>query len=347
MTRSRARSASALRPHTTLAPELRQMPCTVSPPRPAGETGEALGSSGREPASVPRGTGATFDGDCVTPDTERVDLRHHQLSRKGPMGGGGAELPIILPMALWGTQSCSDTGVLSVTIWWMAAFARHTRLGDPEISSVVSSPSSSSSTWMRAPVSWRSCGGEPLYSQLTPFPCHLQKPPVPLTVLMVAPFRPMMDFTTARGTRISISSSSSPTKVRRSSEVGGKQQSDGGGSPQPHPSPQGEGDPRAGGGQTAQGELNERVKLPCPPLRTSQGSGEAAEHTAGGAPPTSALPVAAVEDVEDGGTGRDAQEQGGFLQGAQAAPAAPLRRHLPHDPSPAPAPRPGRGREPG
>lgn len=53
----------------------------------------------------------------------------------------------------------------------------------------------------------------------------------------------------------------------------------------------------------------------------------------GAAPPTSALPVAAVQDVEDGGTGREAQEQGGFLQGGQAAPAAPPRRHLPHAPS--------------
>lgn len=40
---------------------------------------------------------------------------------------------------------------------------------------------------------------------------------------------------------------------------------------------------------------------------------------------TSALPVAPVEDVEHGGGGRDAQEQGGFLQAAQAVHGAASR----------------------
>jgi len=59
MTRTGASPASASRSQSTVAPELRQMPRTVSPPRPAGD--RALGNRGRagsgpEPASVPQGT---------------------------------------------------------------------------------------------------------------------------------------------------------------------------------------------------------------------------------------------------------------------------------------------------
>lgn len=58
-----------------------------------------------------------------------------------------------------------------------------------------------------------------------------------------------------------------------------------------------------------------------------RGRGRLGTPRGGAATPTSALPVPAVQDVEDGGTGRDPQEQGGFLQCSQAAPVTPLRRH--------------------
>lgn len=136
------RLAPALRSHSTRAPELQQMLRTVSPPRPAGH---------RAPGTLKQmglHTGASArDGVETTADA-------------GP-GARGAAVPIILLTALCGTQSCSDTGALSATIWCTAAFTRHTWTGEPEMSSAASSPSSSSSTSMRAPVSCRSCGPPP------------------------------------------------------------------------------------------------------------------------------------------------------------------------------------------
>lgn len=64
---------------------------------------------------------------------------------------------MILPTDLWGTESCSDTGVFSVRIWWIAALALHTWTGKPLISSTRSSPISSVSTSIRAPVFFLSC----------------------------------------------------------------------------------------------------------------------------------------------------------------------------------------------
>ena len=66
-------------------------------------------------------------------------------------------VPMILPTDLWGTESCSDTGVFSVRIWWIAALALHTWTGKPLISSTRSSPISSVSTSIRAPVFFLSC----------------------------------------------------------------------------------------------------------------------------------------------------------------------------------------------
>lgn len=80
-----------------------------------------------------------------------------KVKKKGNNRGSCPVVPMILPTDLWGTESCSDTGVFSVRIWWMAAFALHTWTGNPLISSTRSSPTSSVSTSIRAPVCFRSC----------------------------------------------------------------------------------------------------------------------------------------------------------------------------------------------